>query len=258
MAKHFYTRDQISEMKKCIESPIYFIKNYCHISHPKGGRIRFDPYPTQERDINNYATEARNITWGARQSGTDAAALAYLLWYVTFHGRKGVRILAEKNDWVTIRLNFLLEAYDSLPEWMRPRVLSRDRKSIEFDNGTRIIGSSVRSPEYLRGYSIHQIIWFDAHWVSHEVGSEMWYNLIPHLRRDAKIIMTSTGDHDRESVFKEIWRSAMRRHNDFVTGVTRWDDIPGRGEAFRQRMIDILGEEKWAHEYAIADVTGNG
>ena len=37
------------EYKKCVVDPIYFMKKYCTIQHPKDGKIKFNLYDYQEK-----------------------------------------------------------------------------------------------------------------------------------------------------------------------------------------------------------------
>mgnify|MGYP000359608729 CR=1 FL=1 len=43
-----FTPEQIRELKKCAECPIYFAKNYVMIQHPKRGAVPFDLFDYQE------------------------------------------------------------------------------------------------------------------------------------------------------------------------------------------------------------------
>ena len=37
-----YTKHMIEEMQRCVVDPVYFIKNYVYIKHPKRGKIIFN------------------------------------------------------------------------------------------------------------------------------------------------------------------------------------------------------------------------
>ena len=43
-----YTTDQVEEIAKCIQDPIYFIGTYCSIQHPVKGRVKFDLFDFQK------------------------------------------------------------------------------------------------------------------------------------------------------------------------------------------------------------------
>lgn len=64
-----YTPENLLELKKCSEDPIYFIKNYCKIEHPGQGLVNFTLYPFQEEMIQAYVDNRFVLTENSRQSG---------------------------------------------------------------------------------------------------------------------------------------------------------------------------------------------
>ena len=66
-----YTAEQIDEIEKCINDPLYFIKNYVYVQHPdpKKGSVLFELYPYQEDIINNLVKNRHNILKIGRQQG---------------------------------------------------------------------------------------------------------------------------------------------------------------------------------------------
>jgi len=67
--KEEYTYDQIEELQKCYQNPVYFIKNYVKIIHGKHGLVPFDLYPYQENMIESFKEEQYTIVLSARQTG---------------------------------------------------------------------------------------------------------------------------------------------------------------------------------------------
>lgn len=63
------TPDQIIELEKCINDPIYFIRTYVKIQHPKLGTLPFTLYPYQENIINCFKNNRYNIILSPRQTG---------------------------------------------------------------------------------------------------------------------------------------------------------------------------------------------
>lgn len=64
-----YTLEHIRELKKCMEDPVYFAKNYCKIQHPVRGAIKFHLYPYQENMLQAYAEHRNIVVLSARQTG---------------------------------------------------------------------------------------------------------------------------------------------------------------------------------------------
>lgn len=67
--EHEYSLDHIKELQKCSTDPIYFIKTYCQIQHPKHGSVPFKLYPYQEEMISAYQNNRQVIILSSRQTG---------------------------------------------------------------------------------------------------------------------------------------------------------------------------------------------
>lgn len=64
-----YTPDLIQELAKCIDDPIYCIKTYFYIQHPKHGRVIFKLYDYQEELIRCVHNNRDVIVLASRQMG---------------------------------------------------------------------------------------------------------------------------------------------------------------------------------------------
>jgi hypothetical protein len=67
--EHEFTPEQIREILKCREDPIYFIENYCHIVSLDGGLIPFKLYDCQKKKIEMMLGNRRVIIMEPRQNG---------------------------------------------------------------------------------------------------------------------------------------------------------------------------------------------
>ncbi len=64
-----YTQDMLIEYKRCMDDPVYFIKNYCKIISLDKGLVNFDLYEYQEEMIRDYHENRFSINMASRQSG---------------------------------------------------------------------------------------------------------------------------------------------------------------------------------------------
>ena len=94
--EHAWTKKELVEYKKCLDSPQYFAKEYCKIIHLDEGLVPFNLYPYQKEMFTSFEAHRFNIVLACRQSGKSIAVCAYLLWYVIFKGEQVVGILANK------------------------------------------------------------------------------------------------------------------------------------------------------------------
>ncbi len=64
-----YTYEQVEELKRCAQDPVYFIRKYIQIQHPVKGAVPFDLYSYQEKMIRAYQENRYTVVLSARQTG---------------------------------------------------------------------------------------------------------------------------------------------------------------------------------------------
>ena len=71
-AKTAYSEQKLIDLKKCADKKdgyLYFMKHFMWIQHPTKGRMKFSPYPFQERLLETYNDNRFAIAMCARQTG---------------------------------------------------------------------------------------------------------------------------------------------------------------------------------------------
>ena len=148
-----YTNEEIQELAKCIQDPIYFIGNYCSIQHPTKGRVDFRLFDYQKRLIDTYDSYRYAIALLPRQTGKSTAAAAYLLWYAMFHADQTILIAAHKYTGAQEIMQRIRYGYELCPDHIRAGVTNYNKGSMEFENGSRIV-SATTTGNTGRGMSI--------------------------------------------------------------------------------------------------------
>ena len=85
-----------SEIRKCGQDPVYFLKNYVKISHPLKGLIPFTTYGFQDDLLNDFKDHRFNIILKARQLGISTIVAGYAAWMLLFRREKQVMVVATK------------------------------------------------------------------------------------------------------------------------------------------------------------------
>jgi len=253
-----YTYEQIQELKRCAQDPVYFIKHYVKIVHPTKGTVPFELFPYQEKMIEAFHDEQYTIVLSARQTGKSTVSAAFLLWYAIFNFDKTVLIASRANDHAMEMIERIRFAYEHLPFWIKPGVRDDgwNKHTIGFDNGSRIM-STATSENAGRGFSISLLYLDEFAFVAPNIQDQFWTSISPTLATGGSCIMTSTPNGDMD-IFAEIWRGAnipstdpksKCGHNGFRPIRVHWDEPPGRDEKFKEDQIAKLGERKWQQEY---------
>ena len=244
------TPDNVLDLKRCAEDPIYFCEKFVKIQHPTRGAIPFAMYDYQKDMMRMYMDNRFSIVLSARQTGKSITSAAYLLWFACFHFDKTILIASNKNSNAMEMIYRIRYAYENLPFWLKPGVLDDgwNKHNIGFDNGSRII-SEATSEKSGRGLAISLVFLDEFAFVAPAVQSEFWTSIAPTLSTGGSCIITSTPNGDAD-IFAELWRGAQVEANGFAWQFVPWDAPPGRDEKFRDEEIGRIGQRKWDQEYA--------
>lgn len=248
-----YDQDQLDELLKCSEDPIYFIKNYVYINTKDHGMQLFKMWDFQEDLINTFVDKRFTITKYPRQSGKSSTTRGFLLWYAIFHPDKVIAILANKLKLAREQLAQLKDSYQLLPEWMQPGVRSWAKEGIQFDNGTSIICAAT-SPDGIRGLSINILYLDEFAFVPGHIAEEFIASVFPTVSsgESTKIIVTSTPNGMNH--FFRMWDDAKNGENEegggkFITKEIPWNAVPGRDEKWAREQIKLIGEIRFNQEF---------
>lgn len=262
-----YTKQQIDELSKCMDpvtGPAYFLENFMWIQHPTRGRMKYKPYKYQEELIDVYHNYRKSINMLGRQLGKTTVAAGYLLWYAMFTRDATILVASNKHDGALEIMQRIQYAYESIPDHIRSGVLAYNKKSIAFDNDSRIIAQTTTGKTG-RGMSLSLIYLDEFAFVEPNIAKEFWTSLSPTLSTGGKCIITSTPDTD-EDQFAELWFGANKLTDEFGNETevgpngfrpyfADWTAHPERDEAWSVEQIADLGEDRFKREHGCEFIT---
>lgn len=259
-ARTAYTPEQIREIKKCMNDPLYFMEKYMWIQHPVKGKIPFVAYEYQKRLVEAYWKNTSVVALLPRQTGKTTTAAGYLLWYAMFNDDVTILIAANKFRAATEIMDRIKFAYEELPDWLRAGAATYNVQDIKFDNGSRI-KSTTTTPDSGRGMSISLLYLDEFAFVKPRIAEEFWTAMSPTLATGGRCIITSTPNSD-EDKFAEIWFGANKTIDDhgntipdglgvngFKAVTAHYSEVPGRDEAWATRERAKIGADKFDREY---------
>jgi hypothetical protein len=261
-AQQRYTLEEVKHLEACMDpitGPLYFCKNFLKIQHPVKGSIPFEPYGYQVGLIEAYTNNKQCIAMLPRQMGKTTCAVGYLLWYTQFVPDAQVLIAAHKYDGAKDIMDRYRFAYENLPDFIRAGVITYNRNTIEYDNGSRIQATTT-TENTGRGKSLSLIYCDEFAFVQPpEKAKEFWTALSPTLATGGKCIITSTPNSD-EDQFALIWTEANKKfdehgneqklgQNGFFSYFAHWSEHPDRDEAWAQVERSKIGEERFRREF---------
>lgn len=243
-----FTQNQVLEFIKCKKDPVYFAKNYIKIVSLDHGEIPFDMYPFQEKLINNFHDNRFNICRMPRQTGKSTTCVSYLLHYAVFNDNVNIAILANKASTAQDLLGRLQFAYEKLPKWMQQGIVSWNKRSLELENGSKIIAAST-SASAVRGGSYNVIFLDEFAFIPNHIADEFFASVYPTISsgQSTKVLIVSTPKGMNH--FYRIWHDAERGRNEYVPIDVHWSEVPGRDDAWKAQTIANTSEQQFKVEF---------
>ena len=243
-----YTPEQVQEIIRCSEDPVYFIKTYIKIVSLDKGLIPFDMYHFQEEMVQKFHDHRFNIAKLPRQSGKSTIVTSYLLWYVLFNDNVNVAILANKAATAREMLQRLQLSYENLPKWLQQGILQWNRGSLELENGSKIMAAST-SASAVRGMSFNVIFLDEFAFIPNHIADQFFSSVYPTISsgKSTKVIIIST-PHGM-NMFYKLWHDAERGKNEYIPTEVHWSAVPGRDAAWKEQTINNTSEQQFKVEF---------
>lgn len=176
------------EYKKCLTSPIYFMKKYVKIQHPIRGTIFFGLYPFQEEVLDSFHDFNFNIILKSRQMGISTLVSAYALWMMIFHKDKNILIISLKQEVAKEIIAKVRFANDNLPPWLKIKCEEDNRLSLKLANGSQIRATSTTKKSGV-SLALSLLIIDEAALI--EEAEELWTSAQPTLSTGGRAIILS-------------------------------------------------------------------
>ncbi len=242
-----FTKKEVLEYKKCMESPTYFARAYVKVISLDDGLVSFDLYPYQEKMFNHFTNNRFSIVLACRQSGKSISSVVYLLWYAIFHPEKTIAILANKGATAREMLARVTLALENLPFFLQPGCKALNKGSIEFSNNSKIIAAAT-SGNSIRGLSINLLMLDEFAFIEND--GQFYTSTYPVVSsgKDTQIIITSTAN-GVGNVFHKLWEGAVTETNEYKAFRVDWWDVPGRDDGWKATTIANTSELQFEQEF---------
>jgi hypothetical protein len=243
-----WTPESVEEYKKCMESPLYFIKNYVQIVNVDRGLVPFDMWDFQEDMVNHFHDERFVICKMPRQTGKSTTIISYLLHFVLFNPEVHVAILANKGAVARELLSRLQLAYEHLPKFLQQGVTVWNKGNIELENGSKILASAT-SGSAVRGSSFNIIFLDEFAHVPNTIAESFFTSVYPTISsgETTKVFIVSTPLG--MNLFYKMWIDAEEKRNNYVPIEVHYTQVPGRDEKWKLETIKNTSESQFNQEF---------
>ena len=248
--EHSYTEEQVKEIIKCTEDPVYFIKNYVKIVNIDKGLVPFDMWPFQEEMVKDFHANRFSICKMPRQVGKTTTTVGYMLWCVLFQDEYSIAILANKGALAREILGRIQKAYEYLPLWLQQGIIVWNKGNIELENGSKIFAYAT-SASGVRGGSYNLIFLDEFAFVQHNMAVDFFTSTYPVISsgQTSKVIIVSTPNG--LNLFYKMWTDAIEKRSTYKPIEVHWSMVPGRDEAWKEETIRNTSEEQFRQEFEV-------
>lgn len=243
-----YTEEQVAEIVKCSEDPIYFIKNYVKIVNVDKGLVPFDMWPFQEDMVSTFHNNRFCIAKMPRQVGKTTTTVGYMLWSVLFNIDYKVAILANKGSLAREILGRIQYAYEYLPLWLQQGIKTWNKGNIELENGS-MIWAYATSASGVRGGTYNLVFLDEFAFVQHNMAQDFFTSTYPVISsgKTTKVIIVSTPNG--LNMFYKMWVDAIEGRSTYKPLEVHWSMVPGRDEEWKNETIRNTSEEQFRQEF---------
>lgn len=227
-----------SEIIRCKEDPIYFMKKYVWIQHPIRGRVQFNLFPFQEKVLKLLINNDYSIILKSRQLGISTLVGPGLaLWLMLFHEDKNILVIATKQETAKNLVTKVRFAYDNLPSWIKIKSIEDNKLSLKLSNGSQIKAVSAASDSG-RSEAVSLLIMDECAFI--EDADTIWGASQQTLSTGGKAILLST-PNGVGNFFHKQWVKAEAGENKFTPIKLPWQVHPERNQKWRDEQDELLG-----------------
>lgn len=240
------------EYQKCAVDPVYFLKKYAVIQHPKKGKVPFHLFPFQEKCLYQFRDNPMNIILKCRQMGISTLTAGYSLWLMTFHTDKNILVIATKQETAKNLVTKVRVMNDCLPSWLRVKATEDNRTSLRLANGSGIKAVSAAS-DAGRSEALSLLVLDEAAFI--DGVDDIWTAVQPamtHGGGNAIILSTPNGIGN---FFHQQWVKAENNSRGINPIKLHWTLHPEYDQAWRDHQDDLLGPKKASQECDCSFIT---
>ena len=228
----------------CAKDPVFFMRNYCYIQHPKRGKIKFNLFPFQETSLTDLRDNRYNVILKSRQLGISTLSAGFALWSMLFNEDFNVLVIATTQEVAKNLVTKVRVMHDNLPSWLKGTIEADNKLSLKFKNGSQIKAVSS-STTGARSEALSLLIVDEAAFIRNI--EEIWIASQATLSTGGAAIVLST-PNGVGNWFHQTWADAESGINGFHTIKLNWQLHPERDQTWRDEQTKLLGERGAAQE----------
>lgn len=233
------------EYIKCYKDPIYFLRKYAKIQHPKRGKLPFELYDFQEKCLDQFLKNDYSIVLKSRQLGISTLVAGLAFHMMIFHPDSNILVIAKDQKTSKTLVTKVRVMYKNLPAWMQLGVEEDNKLSLRLTNGSQIVAAAA-TEDSGRSEALSMLILDEA--ASTKYIDQIWAAVQPTLATGGRCIILST-PAGVGNFFHKTWVDAETGENNFFPIKLMWHVHPDRDQAWFDKQKGVFPPKYIAQEY---------
>ena len=245
-----YTKEQVRNLKKASGNILYFAEQFFHIINLDRGKEKIKLYKPQKRALRKMRDTRFFCLLASRQIGKSTMMTIYILWQACFNNDQRILLVANKEATAIEIFQRVRMAYEELPNWLKPPVIEYAKTSMTLENGSKI-GITTTTGTAARGQSVNCLVIDEMAFIEPNLVEEFWKSVFPIISssKKSKVFVCSTAN-GTDNLFYKLYMGAIEGTNSWAHDKIKWDEVPGRDEAWAKDTKTALGSsEAWLQEF---------
>jgi len=245
-----YTKEQVKQLKKASSNILHFAENFFHIVNLDRGKEKIKLYKPQKRALRKMRDNRFFCLLASRQIGKSTMMTIYILWQACFNNDQRILLVANKEATAIEIFQRVRMAYEELPNWLKPPVKEYAKTSMTLENGSRI-GITTTTGTAARGQSVNCLVIDEMAFIEPHLVEEFWKSVFPIITssKKSKVFVCSTAN-GTDNLFYKLYHGAIEGTNSWAYDKIKWDEIPGRDQAWAQATKTAIGSaDAWLQEF---------
>ena len=138
------------------EHKVEWISTFLKIANRDGDLVSFVPTEEQTYLVNNL--EHLNIISKSRQLGCSSITVALSIRECVLHPNSTCVLISHNQSSTNAIFDKLKQQFYSLPDWIKPNLLTNNRQALTFDNGSSITCMTAGNKDIGRGSTYNSIV----------------------------------------------------------------------------------------------------
>lgn len=234
---------------------VWWAENFFNIINLDSGLQLIKLYDRQKQMLQHLVDNNRSIVLAARQTGKTTTYTVFCLWLTTLFTEKKVMICANKLQTAIEIMDRLRRAYEQLPFWIKPGILTYNKGEIKFANMSSIMAFSTSSSG-ARGQSGNVIIIDEMAFIPKNIIDDFFASVMPVISssKNSKAIVVST-PNGASGLYYDLWKQANSKdksaNKDGWTPfrINWWETGGIRDERWKAQQIATVGIDRWRQEF---------